>query len=426
MDARRRREVHDSYDSGFGLPDFTGGAPPPEPLSSTFRAAADSSVELPITDDVVAVHIRTDALREQVLAALSGRNLTVAGDDVLPHAALVIADANIEVATEIAQLRRRTRPDAAILLVLGTPSGEAVAKAHEAGAFACLRTPLVPEELVGLLTAALHSRAARVQAADLARQLDLESHLASIGRISAGLSHEVGSPLGAAALNMEIVQRECARLVQALKWLAYSPPEEISHRLQIAREHIPFFESPEGLAGAIRDAIAAHERLKELFKTLRGLVGRAHGVRREPVEVLSIVQETRGWLVDELSGVEVEVVGEPVRALADRTLLGQLLHNLVSNAAQAAKTLSAPRIRLHVYARGEHAVVSVRDNGPGIPPELQEKIFEPFFTTRRGKGGIGLGLALCREYALQMRAELSVWSLPGRGACFRVYLPGCT
>jgi signal transduction histidine kinase len=426
LDARRRREVHDSYDSGFGLPDFTGGAPPPEPLSSTFRAAADSSVELPITDDVVAVHIRTNALREQVLAALSGRNLTVLGDDVVPHAALVIADANIDVATEMAQLRRRTRPDAAILLVLGTPSGEAVAKAHEAGAFACLRTPLVPEELVGLLTAALHSRAARVQAADLARQLDLESHLASIGRISAGLSHEVGSPLGAAALNMEIVQRECARLVQALKWLAYSPPEEISHRLQIAREHIPFFESPEGLAGAIRDAIAAHERLKELFKTLRGLVGRAHGVRREPVEVLSIVQETRSWLVDELSGVEVEVVGEPVRALADRTLLGQLLHNLVSNAAQAAKTLSAPRIRLHVYARGEHAVVSVRDNGPGIPPELQEKIFEPFFTTRRGKGGIGLGLALCREYALQMRAELSVWSLPGRGACFRVYLPGCT
>jgi signal transduction histidine kinase len=426
LDPRTRREVPDSYDSGFGLPDFTGGAPTPVPLSSTFRAAQDSSGELPVADNVVAIHIRGSALREQVLGALSGRNLAIAGEDVLPHAALVIADASTDVSTEIAQLRRRTRPDAAILVVLGAPSGEAVAQAHEAGAFACLRTPLVPEELVGLLTAALNSRAARVQAADLARQLDLESHLASIGRISAGLSHEVASPLGAAALNLEMVQRESARLVQALKWIAYSPPEELSHRLQIARENIPFFESPEGLAGAIRDAIAAHDRLKELFKTLRGLVGRSHGVRREPVEVLSIVQETRGWLVDELSGVEVEVVGEPIRALADRTLLGQLLHNLVSNAAQAAKSLSAPRIRMHVYSRGAHAVVSVRDNGPGIPPELQEKIFEPFFTTRRGKGGIGLGLALCREYALQMRAELSLWSLPGRGACFRVYLPGCT
>jgi signal transduction histidine kinase len=426
LDARRRREVHDCYDSGFGLPDFTGDAPPPEPLSSTFRAAQDSSGELPVADDVVAVHIGSDALREQVLAALAGRNLAVAGSDVLAHAALVIVDAGVDVSAGIAQLRRRVRPDAAILLVLGAPSGEAVAQAHEAGAFACLRTPLVPEELVGLLTAALHSRAARVQAADLARQLDLESHLASIGRISAGLSHEVGSPLGAAALNLEVVQRECARLVQALKWLAYSPPEEVSHRLQIAREHIPSFESSQGLAGAIRDAIAAHERLKDLFKTLRGLVGRSHGVRREPVDILPLVEETRTWLVDELNGVEVEVIGDPVRALADRTLLGQLLHNLVSNAAQAAKSLSVPRIRLHVYTRGAHAVVSVRDNGPGIPPDLQEKIFEPFFTTRRGKGGIGLGLALCREYALQMRAELSVWSLPGRGACFRVYLPGCT
>jgi signal transduction histidine kinase len=80
-------------------------------------------------------------------------------------------------------------------------------------------------------------------------------------------------------------------------------------------------------------------------------------------------------------------------------------------------------VRFHVYRAGVHVVVSVRDNGPGIPVELQDKIFEPFFTTRRGRGGTGLGLALCREYARRMGAVLSVWSAPGRGACFRVALP---
>jgi two-component system C4-dicarboxylate transport sensor histidine kinase DctB len=156
---------------------------------------------------------------------------------------------------------------------------------------------------------------------------------------------------------------------------------------------------------------------------MRDLVGRTREVRREPIELLPLVTEVRKWLTQELRGVEVEVIGEPLVAVADRTLLGQLLHNLTSNAAHAAKSLSAPRIRLHVYSGGSRVIVSVRDNGPGIPVELQERIFEPFFTTRRGNGGTGLGLALCREYALQMRAELSVWSLPGRGACFRVSLP---
>jgi signal transduction histidine kinase len=79
-----------------------------------------------------------------------------------------------------------------------------------------------------------------------------------------------------------------------------------------------------------------------------------------------------------------------------------------------------------VYPSGDRVVVSVRDNGPGIDSELQEKIFEPFFTTRRGRGGTGLGLALCREYARQMKATLSVWSAPGLGACFRVALLSVT
>jgi signal transduction histidine kinase len=68
-------------------------------------------------------------------------------------------------------------------------------------------------------------------------------------------------------------------------------------------------------------------------------------------------------------------------------------------------------------------VLSVRDNGPGIPEELRDRIFEPFFTTRRGEGGTGLGLALCREFAARMGARLTLWTAAGRGACFRVHLP---
>jgi signal transduction histidine kinase len=63
--------------------------------------------------------------------------------------------------------------------------------------------------------------------------------------------------------------------------------------------------------------------------------------------------------------------------------------------------------------------LSVRDNGPGISPEIRDRIFEPFFTTRRGTG---LGLALCQEYAVQMHAHVTLWTALGRGACFRIHL----
>jgi nitrogen-specific signal transduction histidine kinase len=60
---------------------------------------------------------------------------------------------------------------------------------------------------------------------------------------------------------------------------------------------------------------------------------------------------------------------------------------------------------------------------PGILPEILDRIFEPFFTTRRGQGGTGLGLALCQEYAARMQSRVSLWTAPGRGACFRVHMP---
>lgn len=396
-----------------------------EPVSISMQPSEDDSrVDLRVKDRFVAVSLHSQRLSAEVRSALAERGVAVGGPELVPRAAIVVVDGGADVDAELAEVRRRARPDAAVLLILDTPSTDAVARAHQLGAFACLRPPFVREELLGLVAAALDARAARVEAADLARKLDLESHLASLGRISAGLSHEVSSPLAAVALNMEIVASECDRLVRALKWVAHAPPEDLPRRLEITRQHIAAFESPQGLAGAVRDTMAAYERLRSLFTTLQGLVGRSQQVRLAPLDIMPLLEDVQKWLAADLRGCEVELAGDPHRAMADRTLLGQLLQNLVSNAAQAAGSLAAPRIRLHVYARGDRVVVSVRDNGPGIAPEMQERIFEPFFTTRRGRGGTGLGLALCREYALQLKADLSVWSLPGRGACFRVSLAG--
>src|SRR6202042_2447868 len=100
----------------------------------------------------------------------------------------VVVDAGDDARARVAEIRRLTRSDAAILVI--AHSASSARSAHSAGAFACVRTPIVPEELAGLLSAALDSRAAKAQVAALARKLDMESHLAAIGRISSGLAHE--------------------------------------------------------------------------------------------------------------------------------------------------------------------------------------------------------------------------------------------
>jgi two-component system NtrC family sensor kinase len=399
------------------------GEAPPVARRSPERAAPVSGQHKAEEAPVVAVTIDSATVRDPIASVLHEGLVKVCGPEGVAEAMLVIAEQASDVPRQIAAIRKAARHDAAILLVLAKPSPQNVASAHAAGAFACLRPPIVPEELLALVTAALDSRAARVQVAHLERELNLQEHLASIGRMSAGLAHEIGGPLSAAALNMEVIRTESARLGSLIEWLTRASPEELPKRVESVRTQLEKTDATQSLALAIDDTIAAHGRLKSVLTMMRGLVGRVREPRRERVELLRVFEDTLAALGDEVRGVEIELVGDPVAAVADEGLLSHVLRNLTSNAARAARSLSSPRVRLHAYASGDCAVASVRDNGPGIPGDLHEKIFEPFFTTHREEGGTGLGLAMCREYAVQMGAELALWSVPGRGSCFRIFLP---
>jgi signal transduction histidine kinase len=360
------------------------------------RVEPDSRNELAAEASVVALAVSEVALQRELREMLQGEKFVLGGPDAVGTAAAVLVEAGDDAHNRIAELRRLSRSDAAILVVVRTVAASRAA--HAAGAFACLRSPIVNEELVGLLSSAIDSRAAMAQAADLARKLDLEAHLASIGRISSGLAHELANPVAAAAINLDALRNGLSAIAAA------------------AGGHLE-----PSIEGALEDLGASLGRIEGLLKSLRPFVQGAPSALK-PVQLVDVVSQVIRWAEEPLRGVEVERQVEPLAALAEPTMIGQLVLNLTTNAAQAARSLPSPRVRFHVYPSGDRVVLSVRDNGPGIPEELQDKIFEPFFTTRRGRGGTGLGLALCREYARNMDATLTVWSAPGRGACFRVAL----
>src|SRR6202022_760100 len=81
------------------------------------------------------------------------------------------------------------------------------------------------------------------------------------------------------------------------------------------------------------------------------------------------------------------------------------------------------QIRISTWGEGGCAIAEVRDTGPGVQPELLDRIFEPFFTTKPVGSGTGLGLAICHSIVAEARGELTVHSVQGQGAAFRVALP---
>jgi len=357
--------------------------------------------------------------------ALNEAGFVAAGPDVLSEAWTVLAEIESDIEHAIARLRGRMRPDAALIAVV--PDRADIGPALRAGAIACLRTPIVVEQVVAAVRAATETRLARLELADLSRQLDLQTHLASIGRVSAGLAHEIGSPLAVIALALETLEHEIDALSTACQTvgsvLSLQDDPEALRRLRTTGASMLARARSEDARAAIAEGKVSLARVNDLMLLMKQLVGwRAATLQR--TELRDLVERVCRWLMgDALAGVQVEKLYEAeVAALAHPRLVEQVLVNLIENAARAARSLGSPHVRVRVYRRRSEAVISVRDNGPGIRPEDQPHVFEPFFTTHRGQGGTGLGLALCREYAGQMGAHISLWSVVGRGACFRVHL----
>ena len=216
--------------------------------------------------------------------------------------------------------------------------------------------------------------------------------LAELGRLVAGIAHEINNPLAIIAYAMELLRRE--------------------------GELLPFQVE---MADKIELEV---ERLRTLTGGLLALSSSREGHRRLVVlndladEVLHLV---RFELQRQGIGLETEFAELPL-IQADTGKLKQVVINLVMNAAQAIA--GAGTVTLRTLRLGESAIeLSVSDTGPGIREELHESIFAPFFTTKPEGEGTGLGLYLCRTIVREHGGEIVLESSPGNGATFRVQLP---
>jgi len=228
-------------------------------------------------------------------------------------------------------------------------------------------------------------------------QLELEERLrhseklAAIGRLAAGIAHELGAPLS-------VVDGRARRIMKS---------ETLSEKEQ----------------GNLADIRHEVQRMSHIVRQLLDF-GRASSRERRPVEAALLVDSSMEQVRElaEDHGVELLTEGErPGPSLeADRIRIEQVLVNLLRNGIQAE---AASRLRIQWQAQDKGVCFTVEDDGQGIDPKDQPRLFEPFFTTKSVGEGTGLGLAVAHGIVNEHNGWIRAESSELGGACFRLWLP---
>jgi PAS domain S-box-containing protein len=223
-------------------------------------------------------------------------------------------------------------------------------------------------------------------------QLQVSERLAALGRITAGVAHEVKNPLNSMRLWLENLKESLTPEQEAGAQQAVQVLDKEIDRLDAVVKRFLDFTRPVELK---LEATDLAELLREVTCVARPQMQKA------------------GVLVEESLGNGLPEVW------ADRDLLKQAVLNLVLNAGEAMA--SGGKLRVELTRRGEMAEISVSDTGKGIPPENRQKIFQLFFTTR--PGGSGIGLATTFRIVQLHNGSIDFQSEAGRGTTFRIELP---
>ncbi len=226
---------------------------------------------------------------------------------------------------------------------------------------------------------------------ELERRLFHAERLTTVGRLAAGIAHEINNPLEGMA-----------------NWLSLARTELDRGDVGLAGEHLERVK--EGLdraAGIVRQVLAQSDPAK---------------ATRLPVDLNQVLRETEEFVQSrkEFAAIAfgLELAGEPLLVSASPVMLGQVAVNLILNACEAQPR--GGEVRVSSRREGRHAVAEVADRGPGVAEADRQRVFEPFFST---KDSTGLGLSICHSIIRQHDGELSVFPREGGGALFRMKLP---
>jgi len=237
----------------------------------------------------------------------------------------------------------------------------------------------------------------------LSAQLVQSDKLAALGKMAAGIAHEINNPL--------------AVIGEKAGWMKDLLKEEE-------------FQQSENLAEYIKSVDKIDEHVERARKITHNMLGFAR--RMEPhlddVEVNEVLTQTIDFLANHarINNIEIQTnLQEKLPVIAsDQSKLQQVFLNVLNNAIDAIGSNGS--IQVATIQKNHDIIISVHDDGPGIPKEMQSKIFDPFYTTKATGKGTGLGLSISFSIIEKMGGSISLASDPDQGTTFFIRLPVVT
>ncbi len=244
-------------------------------------------------------------------------------------------------------------------------------------------------------------KAEREKAA-LDANLTQQSKMAALGKMAAGVAHEVNNPL--------------AIIMEMAGWM----------RDLLSEEEMKESENYKEFENALTKIEFHVRRAKDVTHRLLGFARRMEPLQ-EDVNVNMLLDQTRSFLENEANFREIAIVSDYQKDLpritSDTAQLQQVFLNIIDNAIDAVGKDGTITISTRHLAEQGKVAVSIKDSGPGIPKDVLERLFDPFFTTKRVGEGTGLGLTISYSIIEKLGGEIHVESREGEGATFNILLP---
>jgi len=310
------------------------------------------------------------------------------------------------------------RPGTPTLLITGHGEHDLAVQALRGGAYDFIQKPVDRDYLVAALQRAIQTHQLRCQV--LEQQLALELHARSLERMVQKRTSELVEANATKDKFLSIVSHELRTPLTSLKGMT-----------QLLRRQVKKADSNEYLEVGLADMERALRRMEVLVNDLLDsslIETNMFVLHRRRCDLVELCRQ----LIDEYTAgagpaLTFEVPGEPVEVEVDANRFSQVIINLLSNARKYSPKGSPITVTLQQV--GYEAIVSVRDMGVGIPPEMLPNIFEQFYRVpgvevqSGSHTGLGLGLYISRKIVERHGGHIDVQSVPNNGSTFSVVLP---
>jgi len=241
---------------------------------------------------------------------------------------------------------------------------------------------------------------ADLRRAALIHKVEHTNKLASIGRLAAGVAHEINNPLA--------IINETAGLIKDI--FTFSDQ----------------YKEDKKLLSLIDSILKQVDRCRTITHRLLGFA-RHIDVKIEEVDLQTLLEEVLSFLEKEAQYRDIHVNITKTQEIpliqSDRSKLQQIFLNIINNAFAAVKKGGHIDITLDYLKEKDMVKVAIKDDGIGISPENLKKIFDPFFSTKKDQGGTGLGLSITYGLVKKLKGEIQVESQVGKGTTFFIFLP---